>query len=119
MLFEQRPELVPGDQHAALVAVLAKAVGDHLDRHTNLNRLAAQVGQLGGRSGPSFNQMCKMYTTNIHKRCSREYKQEESRTPGFLLLGTFLAFLWQQVCDDQLRSRGCGCVVPAEELHIV
>ena len=37
-----RTELVTVDQHAALVAVLFDAAGDHLDRHADLDGLLAQ-----------------------------------------------------------------------------
>jgi len=48
MSLQPGPELVPVNQHAALVPILTQAARDHLDRHADLDRLAAQVGQLGG-----------------------------------------------------------------------
>ena len=41
-----RPEFISVHQHPTLVSVGAQLAGDHLDRHANLDRLAAKVGQL-------------------------------------------------------------------------
>ncbi len=41
-----RPELIPVNQHPLLVHIGADLAGDPLDRHADLHRLLAQVGQL-------------------------------------------------------------------------
>jgi len=42
------PELIPVDSTSPARPHPGAACGDHLHRHADLNRLAAQVGQLGG-----------------------------------------------------------------------
>ena len=54
LCLQYRPEFVSVNQHTALIAILAQAACDHLDRHANLDRLAAQVGQLGGHQRAFF-----------------------------------------------------------------
>jgi len=46
-----RTELIAVDQHAALVAIFLDAASDPLDRHADLDRLLAQIGELGDDGG--------------------------------------------------------------------
>jgi hypothetical protein len=46
--YNSRPEFVSVYKHPALVAIGTQLAGDHLDRHSDFDRLAAKVCQLSG-----------------------------------------------------------------------
>jgi hypothetical protein len=54
ILAKLRPELIPVNQHTAVIAVRADFARDHLDWHTDLRGLIAQVGQLSRDHGAFF-----------------------------------------------------------------